>query len=335
MTGTSSGTLAQGIPYHSFPEITIGPLTLQTFGIFVAIGILVGIWVAARRNERFGIPREETEKVGFILVGAGLVGARLLWVITHPEEISSPIDVIAVWDGGLQFTGGFVTAILLAPLLTRKWPRGRRWELLDGAILGLAIGQAIGRLGCIAVGEHLGGPTDFFLGINYRGGVVVEGPLEVGVTYHSAALYEALWLVPIILVLLWLDRRGARAGVMSGVFIISYGVLRFLTDFVRINDETLFGLTGAQYMSLILVPFGIWVLSQAFRAPAPEAADDAGDDAPADLDGSGDADGSTDLDDSGDPVTEADVLAGSGQTETTGGGDGEEPDGASDREGTA
>jgi hypothetical protein len=88
-------------------------------------------------------------------------------------------------------------------------------------------------------------------------------------------------------------------------------------------------------MSLILVPFGIWVLSQAFRAPAPEAADDAGDDAPADLDGSGDADGSTDLDDSGDPVTEADVLAGSGQTETTGGGDGEEPDGASDREGTA
>jgi hypothetical protein len=122
---------------------------------------------------------------------------------------------------------------------------------------------------------------------------------------------------------------------MSGVFIISYGVLRFLTDFVRINDETLFGLTGAQYMSLILVPFGIWVLSQAFRAPAPEAADDAGDDAPADLDGSGDADGSTDLDDSGDPVTEADVLAGSGQTETTGGGDGEEPDGASDREGTA
>ncbi len=303
MTWTSSATLAGGIPYYSFPEITIGPITLQTFGIFVAIGILTGVYVAARRNERFGIPREETEKVGFILVGAALVGARILWVLTHREEISSPLDVIAVWDGGLQFTGGFVTAILLAPLVTRSWPRGRRWELLDGAVLGLAIGQAIGRLGCIAVGEHLGGPTDFFLGINYRGGVVVEGPLEVGVTYHSAALYEALWLVPVILVLFWLDRRGARPGVMSGVFIISYGVLRFLTDIVRINDERLFGLTGAQYMSLVLIPFGSWVLWQALRAPAPADTDVASTtpaDAPA---GSDDADPESPEDDISESVT--------------------------------
>ncbi len=261
-----------GIPFPTFPAIEIGPLRLMTFGLFVAIGVIVGIYVAARRNQRYGIPRSETEKVGLILVGIGFVGARLLWVVTHLEEIQSPLDVIAVWDGGLQFTGGFVTAVLLAPLFTRKWPKDRRWELLDGAVLGLAVGQMIGRLGCVAVGEHLGGPTDFFLGWTYAGGTVVEGPLEVGVTYHNAALYEFLWLIPIILVLLYLDKKNVPAGVMAGSFAIMYGVARFLTDIVRINDEKLYGLTGAQYMTALLTLFGIWVVWSSLRRHRQETA---------------------------------------------------------------
>lgn len=264
-------TLIAGISFPTFPSITIGPLRIMTFGLFVAIGVLAGIYIAARRNERFGIPRSDTEKVGLILVGIGLLGARLLWVVTHLEEISSPVDVIAVWDGGLQFTGGFVTAILVAPLLTRRWPRGQRWNLLDGAVLGLAVGQAIGRIGCVAVGEHLGGPTTFFLGWTYTGGQVVEGPLVVGQTYHSAALYEILWLIPIILLLWYLDRRGARPGVMAATFAIAYGICRFATDFVRINDERVFGLTGAQYMCIALTLFGIGVLWWVTRGPAGQA----------------------------------------------------------------
>lgn len=262
---TSMSALPAGIPFPTFPSISIGPLNLMTFGIFVALGVLAGVYVAARRNERFGIPRGETERVAIILVVIGFIGARLLWVITHWSEISSPVDIIAVWDGGLQFTGGFITAILVAPLVTRSWPKDRRWELLDGAVLGLAVGQMIGRLGCVAVGEHLGGPTDFFLGWTYTGGEVIEGPLEVGVTYHNAALYEFLWLIPIILVLLYLDRRRVPAGIMAGSFAVMYGTFRFLTDFVRINDRTLFGLTGAQYMTVGLTLFGIGVIWLALR----------------------------------------------------------------------
>jgi phosphatidylglycerol:prolipoprotein diacylglycerol transferase len=257
--------LVTGIPYRTFPIIEVGPLTIRVFGLMVALGMLIGIMVAARRNERFGVPRSDTERVGFILVVAGLVGARLLWVVTNLEQIDSPLDVIAVWEGGLQFTGGFVTAILLAPLLTRSWGGTQRWVLLDGAVIGLAIGQAIGRIGCYAVGEHLGGPTDFVLGVTFLGGVTIEGPLEVGVTYHNTALYEILWLIPCIAVLLWLDRRGARPGVISAVFVLWYGVMRFLTDFLRAFDETLFGLTGAQYMSMALVVFGVWLLLRGTR----------------------------------------------------------------------
>ena len=261
-----------GIAFPTFPAIEIGPLRLMTFGLFVAIGVIVGIYIAARRNERYGIRRSETERIALILVGLGFVGARLLWVATHWSEIESPIDIIAVWEGGLQFTGGFITAILLAPLVTRKWPKDRRWELLDGAVLGLAVGQAIGRIGCVAVGEHLGGPTDFFLGWTYTGGTVIEGPLEVGVTYHNAALYEIMWLIPIILVLLYMDKRQVPAGVMAGSFAVMYGVARFLTDFTRINDKTLYGLTGAQYMTIILTIFGIWVIWHSLRRHKEELA---------------------------------------------------------------
>ncbi len=267
MSEVLAGQVLAGIPYTPFPVIQLGPVRLMTFGLFVAIGVIAGIYVAARRNERFGIPRSQTEKVGLILVALGFVGARLLWVVTHPDEINSVIDVFAVWKGGLQFSGGFITAILLAPLVTRKWPKDRRWELLDGAVLGLAIGQAIGRLGCYAVGEHLGGPTDFFLGITYQGGTVVEGPLIVGQTYHNTALYEILFLIPIIILLLIQDRMGTRPGIMAGTFAVTYAVGRFSTDFLRVNDETVFGLTGAQYMTIVLFLFGLWVLWNARRRP--------------------------------------------------------------------
>lgn len=262
--------LVTGIPYYTFPTIQVGPLTIRVFGLMVALGMLIGIMVAARRNERFGVPRQDTERVGFLLVVAGLVGARLLWVVTNLEAIETPLDIIAVWEGGLQFTGGFVTAVFLAPVLTRSWPGTQRWVLLDGAIIGLAIGQAIGRIGCYAVGEHLGGPTDFLLGVTYLGGVTIEGPLEIGVTYHNTALYEILWLLPLIVLLLWLDRRGVRPGIVSAVFVLWYGTMRFLTDFLRTYDETLLGLTGAQYMSVALVVFGIWLLLRGTR-PAPAA----------------------------------------------------------------
>lgn len=261
-------SVVAGIPYETFPTIEIGPLTIRVFGLMVALGMVVGIIVAARRNERFGVPRGETERVGFWLVVVGLVGARLAWVLTNLEQIESPIDVIAVWEGGLQFTGGFVAAALLAPVLTRSWPSGRRWVFLDGAVLGLAVGQMIGRVGCYAVGEHLGGPTDFFLGVTYQGGVTIEGPLDIGVTYHNTSLYEILWLIPIILILVVLDRRDARPGIMTAIFCIWYGTFRFLTDFLREYDTTVFGLTGAQYGSLALIAVGIWVLATTSRREA-------------------------------------------------------------------
>jgi len=287
-----------GIPYTSFPEIPLGPFDLKTFGLCVAVGILLGGWLTARRNARIGIGIEQTERIVILLVVAGLIGARILFVVTSTDEwfaldgLDRWLYPIAVWNGGLQFSGGFIAALLLAPFITRRLPAAARWHLLDGAALGLAVGLAIGRIGCYAVGEHLGGPTSFFLGITYQGGDTVEGPLAVGQTYWSTPVLEFLYVAVILAVMLWVDRRGtAGAGTLAGIFSLMYGVLRFASDFVREYDSRWwgtifdpqevdasgasqvdrFGLTGAQFMCLALIVVGVWFLLSARKRESPAA----------------------------------------------------------------
>lgn len=258
--GSHRGYARRVLSFPTFPTISLGPITLHTFGLFVALGVLVGAEVTSRRNLRFGVSRDDTQRMVMWLVGAGLVGARLTWVLTSLDQIASPVDVIAVWKGGMQFSGGFVAAVAIAPWVTRRLSGvSDRRVLLDSAALGLAVGQAFGRVGCISVGEHLGGPTEFFLGWTYRGGVTREGPLVVGQTYHSAAVYELLWLLPVIALLWWRSRRPAYSGEVMVWFMGAYGSLRFLTDSVRTYDQRVWGLTGAQFVCIGLVAGSVWL----------------------------------------------------------------------------
>lgn len=264
------------IPFSTFPEIQLGPVKLFTFGLFVALGILVGVQMAARYAETKGVDRRRVDRLALWLVILGAVGARVAWVITHLDELDSPLQAFAVWEGGLTFTGSFLIAGLIAALMLRSWMPRDRWTLADGAGLGLAWGIAVGRLGCIAVGEHLGNETSFFLGWKYLGGVTREGPLIVGRVYHNTSVYEALLMLLLGLVLLWILYRVKPApGVAFGIFCVAYGASRFGTDFFRTYDERLAGLTAAQFLCLGLVLLGIVLLVRtrarvARLGPAPE-----------------------------------------------------------------
>ncbi|HUG89099.1 MAG TPA: prolipoprotein diacylglyceryl transferase family protein [Actinomycetota bacterium] len=257
------------IPYRTIPEVQLGPIALKTFGLMVAIGILVGVAVAARHARSRGHSGDEVARLAILMVVIGLVGARLAWVLSHLDRIEFPLDVVAVWRGGLAFTGGFLAAVAVAALVLRRWPAGRRWGTADGMALGLTVGLAIGRLGCIAVGEHLGGPTSFPLGMRYEGGATVEGPLQVGVAYHNTALYEVLHLTILAGVLWWLLRPGrSRPGTGLVVFALWYGAARFLTDFLRIYDREVLGLTGAQWACLAVVVVASWLAFRLRLRPA-------------------------------------------------------------------
>jgi len=261
------------IPYTTFPTISLGPLNLRTFGLMVALGVLLGSWVAAMYIERFGIPRDEVYRVATYMVLAGIVGSRLTWAATHTDQIHSLVDVIAIWEGGIQFSGGFIFALLVGLPFFKRWNRLQRWHVLDGYSLGLALGLAVGRIGCYSVGEHFGRTSSFFLATRYDGGDVRESnlgdqPLLVGTSFHNTALYEMLYMFLLFAILggmvLLARRRGKELipGTIAGIFIFYYGVVRFLSDSLRVNDERIAGLTGAQWMCIVMIPAGLWILWQ-------------------------------------------------------------------------
>jgi phosphatidylglycerol:prolipoprotein diacylglycerol transferase len=260
-------TLLGAIPYTTFPLIEIGPLHLRTFGLVVAVGVLIGAWLAARYAEEYGVPRDTTYSLAMRMVLAGVIGSRITWVLTHLDEVGSLTDAVAIWQGGLQFSGGFVFAVIAGYPVYRHWNRLTRWHSLDGYAYGLAIGLAIGRIGCIAVGEHFGRLSSFFLAVRYDGGSVREPtlgdlPLEKGMVFHQTAVYELLYLLVLFVFLTWLmygRRHRPQPGTVMAIFCAYYGVMRFISDSLRVNDERIAGLTGAQFLCLALLPTALWV----------------------------------------------------------------------------
>ncbi len=259
--------MLSAIPYTTFPQIDVGPLSLRTFGLVVAVGVLVGAWLAARYGEEHGIPRDSTYSLAMRMVVCGVIGSRITWVLSHLDSVDSPLDAIAIWKGGLQFSGGFVFAVIAGYPVYRHWNRLTRWHSLDGYAYGLCIGLAIGRIGCYSVGEHFGRPTSFALGVRYEGGSVREEvlgdtTLVKGLVFHQTALYELLYLLVLFVVLtyvLHLRRTRPGPGVAMAIFCGFYGVARFASDSLRVNDERVLGLTGAQYLCLALLPTSAWI----------------------------------------------------------------------------
>ncbi len=260
------------IPYTTFPDLPFG---LRTFGLMVALGVLLGARVGSDYGERFGVHREDTYRTGTLMVIAGILGSRLTWVASHTEDIHSPLDVIAIWKGGIQFSGGFLAALIVGWPMFRKWGTGQRWHVLNGYALGLTLGVAIGRIGCYSVGEHFGRQTDFSLGTRYEGGSLREPTLgklseggvviEKGMVFHNTSLYEMITMFLLAAFMVFLIWRARRVGhellpvTLASLFMIIAGVIRFGLDTLRVNDERVLHMTGAQWMSLVMVPYGLWL----------------------------------------------------------------------------
>ncbi len=310
------------IPYTTFPTIALGPLELRTFGFVVAIGVLIGAWLAARYAEEHGVPRDTTYSLAMRMVLAGVIGSRITWVASHLDDLDSPWEAFAIWQGGLQFSGGFVFAIIAGYPVYRHWNRLTRWHSLDGYAFGLAIGLGIGRIACYSVGEHFGKLTSFPLAVRYDGGDVREPtlgdvPLQQGMVFHHTALYELLYMLVIFGAIGWVlyGRKPRPApGLAMAIFTGLYGISRFLSDTLRVNDERVLGLTGAQFLCLALLPTSAWIFLRVRKVLAQDIADGMvpGLDLPADADADGNradgddhADDDTEVSDTEAPDTEA------------------------------
>ena len=136
-------------------------------------------------------------------------------------------------------------AVIAGYPIYHHWNRLTRWHSLDGYAYGLAIGLGIGRIACYAVGEHFGGQTSFPLAVRYDGGSVREPflgttRLEPGMVFHQTALYEFLYMVGLFLLLTYVlygRKQRPGPGTAVAIFCAYYGVARFASDLLRVNDE--------------------------------------------------------------------------------------------------
>jgi phosphatidylglycerol:prolipoprotein diacylglycerol transferase len=240
-----------------------GPLTIYTYGILVATGVLLGLWYARRRAPSLGLDPDRVWNLGIYMVLVALVVAKI-WLVAiyapyyweHPREIFA----LSTIQSGGTFYGGVLGAIVVLALYTyfQKIPL---LPLMDTYAAALPLGHAIGRLGCFAAGCCYGKQTWLPWGFTFTNPIaaqLVGTPL--GVPLHPTQLYEAAAELMNFVFLIWLGRRQRFAGQIFGAYLMLYGVERGLLEFLRGDPDRTLMFNGAlslmQVVSILMVLVG-------------------------------------------------------------------------------
>jgi len=230
------------IPWFQFTSFQIGFVTIQVWGLFVAMGILVATWVAARRLERHGIHAEEMWNFSFWVIVSAMIGARIFHMVYEPALfLAQPLEFFRVWHGGFSEMGGFLGALIPTYFFWKKH-KTNFLVMADCAAFALPLGFGVGRIGCFLIHDHPGTLTHFMLGVKYPDGI-----------RHDHGLYLAIEGFLLFLLFVLLDKKQARPGTFVIAFFALHGIVRFFLDFLRINDVRYAFLTPAQFTAVGMV----------------------------------------------------------------------------------
>ena len=235
----------------------IGGFEVTSFGALVAAGALVGLWLLQRELRRDGLP-EGAVDAGIAGVLGGMLGAKILWVVEHAGE--EPLLDLIFSRGGMSWFGGFAGGVGAAIVLLR-WRRIPILGVVAAATPALAVGHAIGRIGCLLVGDDYGRPTTLPWGIAFPQGLP---PTDVPV--HPTQVYEALALAPLAWFLLNLRRGGASPSRVLGAYLALAGAIRFLIEFLRVDVRVLGPFSVAHLAAFAVTVVGLVLLALASDA---------------------------------------------------------------------
>ena len=243
------------ISYSPLVRISLGPLEISPHGIFTALGFLIGARLLLADTRRRGI---SDDVMYTILTRAGvgaIVGARLVYVLNHLSSYESPIEWFKVWEGGISLLGGIAGALVAAAPEVRRRGLGF-FPIMDLAAPWLPLGIAIGRIGDLIIGDHLGGTTSLPFGFRCPDvvdvGRTVGSPCPAGEVVHLTAAYDLVVAGLVAGVLIALRGVSLRRGERTLILGLLYGTGRFVFDFLR-EDVRRFGLTGSQWTALAVV----------------------------------------------------------------------------------
>jgi len=240
------------LPYVTIPPLRFGSwLTLQPFGTLVVIGCLVGYLVGRWHIKQVGLDPQAFRRLTLWVLGAAFLGSYWAALLCYYPEHAAP-TLVRPWrllavDATMSSYGGFFGAVMGALLYWRRTSLPR-WEYADALVLAWAVGWFFGRLSCTLVHDHPGLSSTFFLAVQFP-----DGPR------HDLGLYECLCTIGLN-VLVW-SRRGKALppGALVGMVSMCYAPMRFLLDFLRVDEPHYVGLTPGQHFSVALLLVGLWV----------------------------------------------------------------------------
>lgn len=250
-------TILTSIPSPGANTLELGPLTFNAYGLMIALGVMAAVLLSSKRLEARGGNPEAISSIALVAVPAGLVGARLYHVLTDWQRFRGNWgDVYKVWEGGLGIPGGMALGIVAG-----IWVAKRKGldvpTLLDVVAPALPLAQAIGRVGNWFNQEIVGGPTDLPWALEIdeanRPAEFLNEP-----TFHPTFLYEALWNLALVAVLLRVDRSGKlKRGRLIWLYVFGYGLGRLWIEAIRSDEASIvLGLRVNIWLSLALIISG-------------------------------------------------------------------------------
>jgi phosphatidylglycerol:prolipoprotein diacylglycerol transferase len=250
-----------------YPELfRIGNFPINTYGVLLALGLVLALYTAARLAVRDGLPKERIYDLGLWTILGGLLGSKILMIFTEDHVQVFSLDFLrsgGVYFGG--FLGGFITLVILIRLYGLPF-----WKVGDAFAPGLALGQVLGRQGCFSAGCCWGKPTDLPWGVHFteaghaNTGVPIYGVDGSNLYLHPTQLYESFTMLAVFLLLIYLHRKKKFDGQILLAYGIIYSVFRFLVEFVRDDPRgdvlgltTLTGLSTSQLISLLVAAVSV------------------------------------------------------------------------------
>ena len=243
------GTVAQDEPpvtLRMHPTLLQwGPIHLHSYGLLVGLGFLLALTLAGRRAAELSWDRHPIQTLTVVALVAGLVGARAAYVAMNWGLYrQAPLEILRLDHGGLVFYGGLAAGLAAAGwvLVRHRLPL---WRTLDLLVPPLVAAHALGRIGCFFNGCCYGKPTTLPWGVAFPG---------EGAPRHPTQLLEAAFLFLLFLALRRIERKSAQPGTVLALYGLSYGIWRFLIEFLRgDNPAVALGWTAFQWASVLLI----------------------------------------------------------------------------------
>ena len=250
-----------------YPEIFhIGTFPINTYGVLLALGLMLALIVAARLAARDGIPRERVYDLGLWTIIGGLIGSKILMFFTEDHVNIFSLDFLrsgGVYYGG--FIGGFLTLFLLIHYYKFSF-----WKVADAFAPGVALGQFFGRQGCFSAGCCWGKESTLPWAVHFteagheNTGVPIYHADGSNMFLHPTQLYESFAMLAVFAILFYLHRRKRFNGQVLIAYMILYPIVRFTIEFFRDDPRgdfmgltTLTGLSTSQIISLIVAAFAV------------------------------------------------------------------------------